>query len=164
MSKQTITTSMIIEDLANTLDRKAIQEKYGLELWEVTRMFEHPTLKGKRPSKRKPLSFNFVDDFIESPIEEVDEPIVDPNQVTIEQVIKEEGDFDAEAEERDEELTSGEREAKVNGPIDDDDEVEIPSFEDTLDLVKEQQDEDYIADEKEEEIEVEEEEFDTFEL
>ncbi len=37
----TITVSMILEDLDNGIDRTGIQEKYGLEKWEVTQMFQH---------------------------------------------------------------------------------------------------------------------------
>ena len=68
----TITVSMILEDLDNGIDRPGIQEKYGLEKWEVTQMFQHPTLKGKKARKIRKLSFNFVDDTA-----------VDPNQTSI---------------------------------------------------------------------------------
>ena len=68
----TITVSMILEDLDNGIDRTGIQEKYGLEKWEVTQMFQHPALKGKKARKIRKLSFNFVDDTA-----------VDPNQTTI---------------------------------------------------------------------------------
>ena len=68
----TITVSMILEDLDNGIDRPGIQEKYGLEKWEVTQMFQHPTLKGKKARKVRKLSFNFVDDTA-----------ADPNQTTI---------------------------------------------------------------------------------
>ena len=68
----TITVSMILEDLDNGIDRTGIQEKYGLEKWEVTQMFQHPTLKGKKARKIRKLSFNFVDDTA-----------VDPNQTSI---------------------------------------------------------------------------------
>ena len=68
----TITVSMILEDLDNGIDRTGIQEKYGLEKWEVTQMFQHPALKGKKARKIRKLSFNFVDDTA-----------VDPNQTSI---------------------------------------------------------------------------------
>tara|TARA_R100001440_G_scaffold1626_1_gene5221 strand:+ start:3454 stop:3825 length:372 start_codon:yes stop_codon:yes gene_type:complete len=63
----TITVTMILEDLDNGIDRTAIQEKYGLEKWEVTQMFQHPTLKGKKAKKVRKLSFNFVDDTADDP-------------------------------------------------------------------------------------------------
>jgi len=75
---QNITTSMIIEDLENGIDRKGIQTKYSLETWEVAEMFKHPVLKGKKVKKKRKLSFNFVDDTA-----------VDPAQTTVEGVIKE---------------------------------------------------------------------------
>jgi len=69
---QTITVTMIIEDLNNGIDRTGIQAKYNLEKWEVTQMFQHPSLKGKKAKKVRKLSFNFVDDTA-----------VDPNQTSI---------------------------------------------------------------------------------
>ena len=63
----TITVSMILEDLDNGIDRTGIQEKYGLEKWEVTQMFQHPALKGKKARKIRKLSFNFVDDTADDP-------------------------------------------------------------------------------------------------
>ena len=58
----TITTTMIIEDLDNGIDRDGIRTKYNLEKWEVAEMFKHPTLKGKKVKKARRLSFQFVDD------------------------------------------------------------------------------------------------------
>ena len=69
---QTITVTMIIEDLNNGIDRAGIQTKYSLEKWEVTQMFQHPALKGKKAKKVRKLSFNFVDDTA-----------TDPNQTSI---------------------------------------------------------------------------------
>lgn len=71
---ETITISMILNDLDNGTDRKGIQTKYGLDTWEVKQMFEHPKLKGKKPRKVRKLSFDFVDDTVEA---------VDPNQTSI---------------------------------------------------------------------------------
>tara|TARA_R100000234_G_scaffold119212_1_gene101517 strand:+ start:1733 stop:2113 length:381 start_codon:yes stop_codon:yes gene_type:complete len=62
-----ITTTMILNDLDNGIDRTGIQEKYGLEKWEVTQMFQHPTLKGRKAKKVKKLSFEFVDDTTPDP-------------------------------------------------------------------------------------------------
>ena len=69
-----ITTTMILEDLENGISRDGIKEKYGLETWEVTQMFQHPTLKGKKAKKIRKLSFEFVDDT---------ENAVDPRQTSI---------------------------------------------------------------------------------
>ena len=68
----TITVSMILEDLDNGIDRNGIKDKYGLQAWEVKQMFEHPALKGKKARKVRKLSFNFVDDTV-----------TDPNQTSI---------------------------------------------------------------------------------
>jgi len=68
---QMITTTMIVNDLENGIDRPGIQEKYNLEAWEVKQMFMHPALKGKKAKKVRKLSFEFVDDT------------VDPNQTSI---------------------------------------------------------------------------------
>ena len=76
----TITVTMILEDLDNGIDRAGIQEKYGLEKWEVTQMFQHPTLKGKKARKVRKLSFNFVDDTTPDPNQtsiDVEPPHVD---------------------------------------------------------------------------------------
>ena len=70
---ETITVSMIIEDLENGTDRAGIQTKYGLKTWEVAEMFKHPKLKGRKAKKVRKLSFNFVDDT----------DTVDPNQTSI---------------------------------------------------------------------------------
>ena len=72
-----ITTTMILEDLENGISRDGIKEKYGLETWEVTQMFQHPALKGKKAKKVRKLSFEFVDDT------------QDPNQTDIETIIEE---------------------------------------------------------------------------
>ena len=58
----TITTTMILADLENGIDRPGIKAKYNLEGWELTEMFKHPVLKGKKASRKRKMSFNFVDD------------------------------------------------------------------------------------------------------
>jgi len=78
VTPQRITTTMIIDDLENGIDRTGIKDKYNLAAWEVKQMFEHPSLKGKKAKKVKKLSFEFVDDTI------------NPNQLDIEDQIKEE--------------------------------------------------------------------------
>jgi hypothetical protein len=148
-----ITISMIDQDLKDGVSKSDMAVKYGIKPWEVDEMFKHPLLKGRRPSRKKALSFSFVDDM-------TNEPIIDPNQVTLEQAIDEAiesvGEIKHQMQETQEAIidmlsptefeTPEETIAKVNGPIDDDDEVELPSFEDTLDLVKEQQEEELDMD------------------
>ena len=81
---QIITVSMILEDLDNGTDRPGIQTKYGLKTWEVTEMFKHPQLKGRKAKKVRKLSFDFVDDTVETlRLKNLDAKIVDPNQISI---------------------------------------------------------------------------------
>ena len=61
-SKTDITISGILEDLENGLSREQIGEKYSIQGWEVTALFKHPKLQGKRAKKKRELSFNIVDD------------------------------------------------------------------------------------------------------
>ena len=87
-----ITTSMIIADLENGIDRNGIKAKYDLEAWEVKQMFMHPTLKNKKAKKVRKLSFEFVDDTLpnaEPMADAGDENDANPNQVTLEQAIEE---------------------------------------------------------------------------
>ena len=89
----TISVSMIDNDLKNGISKAEMAVKYNIKPWEVDEMFKHPFLKGRRPSRKKALSFDFVDDvstketgMIEA-VEALQE--VDPNQVTLEQAIDE---------------------------------------------------------------------------
>jgi len=43
-----LTVTMILADLNNGLDRKAIRAKYGLSASDTTRLFQHEKLKGAR--------------------------------------------------------------------------------------------------------------------
>ena len=58
----TITISQILADLDAGIDRDGIAIKYSITKKEVGIMFQHPSLKGKRPKKAKVLSFTLVDD------------------------------------------------------------------------------------------------------
>lgn len=96
---ETITVSMIDQDLKDGVSKSEMAVKYGIKPWEVDEMFKHPFLKGRRPSRKKALSFTFVDDITSehqaSPLtntvipDEVEEEFVDPNQVTLHDVIDE---------------------------------------------------------------------------
>lgn len=57
-----ITTSQIIEDLENGINREGIKEKYNLESWMVSQLFQHPELKGKKAKKVRKLPFEIIDD------------------------------------------------------------------------------------------------------
>jgi len=76
----TITTTQIIEDLENGITRDGIKEKYSLETWEVTQMFQHPSLKGKKTRKVRKLSFEFVDDTAPDP----NQTVIDIQEVEFE--------------------------------------------------------------------------------
>ena len=56
-----ITISMIDQDLKDGISKSEMTIKYGIKPWEVDEMFKHPFLKGKRPARKRTLSFTFVD-------------------------------------------------------------------------------------------------------
>ena len=87
-----ITVSKIDQDLKDGISKPEMATKYGIKPWEVDEMFKHPFLKGRRPSRKKKLSFTFIDDTEplnsgDIAVEQAEE--VDPNQVTLEQAIDE---------------------------------------------------------------------------
>ena len=171
-----ISISMITQDLKDGVTKAEMSIKYSIKPWEVDEMFKHPLLKGKRPARKRTLSFSFVDDMSEDTSEPeftkratdlIEEVEVDPNQVTLEQVI-EESNEEVKAnwdEHVKAEIVETERSVlDILSPTEletSDNELEIPSFNDTLDLVEEQEIE---AGTEEEEVEVEEDEFDSFQL
>ena len=61
-----ITVSMIDQDLKDGISKPEMAIKYGIKPWEVDEMFKHPFLKGRRPSRKKALSFTFEDDTDEA--------------------------------------------------------------------------------------------------
>ena len=58
-----ITVSMIDQDLKDGISKSEMAKKYSIKPWEVDEMFKHPFLKGRRPSRKKTLSFSFIDDI-----------------------------------------------------------------------------------------------------
>ncbi len=96
-----ISVSMIDQDLKDGVTKPEMAIKYGIKPWEVDEMFKHPFLKGRRPARKRTLSFSFVDDTVkEDTVEEASsmlygvdntdiETTVDPNQVTLEKAIDE---------------------------------------------------------------------------
>lgn len=184
-----ISISMITQDLKDGITKAEMSIKYNIKPWEVDEMFKHPLLKGKRPARKRTLSFSFVDDVTEDTSEPefakreadlIEEVEVDPNQVTLEQAIDEAINTVTEVKNQMQEtqeaiidmLSPTKFETEITGVskgettnfIEDtlkeaEDELEMPSFNDTLDLVEEQEIE---AGEEEEEVEVD--EFDSFQL
>ena len=86
-----ISVSMIDQDLKDGISKPEMAIKYGIKPWEVDEMFKNPALKGRRPRRKKTLSFNFVDDMtsVVDVLFPKTETKVDPNQVTLEQAIEE---------------------------------------------------------------------------
>ena len=140
-----ITVSMIDQDLKDGINKTEMAVKYGIKPWEVDEMFKHPLLKGRRPARKRVLSFSFVDDMTTNTTEEV---TVDPNQVTLEQAIDEAIIVVEEVKDQMQETQEAAEE----------DEFEIPSFNDTMSLVEEQE---WEKNGTEEELEMDD---DTFEL
>jgi len=89
-----ITVSMIDQDLKDGISKPEMAIKYGIKPWEVDEMFKHPFLKGRRPSRKKALSFVFEDDTDEALMKKSSQELfeqieeVDPNQVTLEDAIQ----------------------------------------------------------------------------
>ena len=94
-----ISVMQIDQDLKDGITKAEMAVKYNIKPWEVDEMFKHPFLKGRRPSRKKVLSFKFVDDTlplnsgdgeVETHAQEdagIDE--TDPNQVTLHDAIEE---------------------------------------------------------------------------
>jgi uncharacterized protein YukE len=57
-----ISVMQIDQDLKDGISKSEMAIKYSIKPWEVDEMFKHPFLKGRRPSRKKALSFTFVDD------------------------------------------------------------------------------------------------------
>jgi hypothetical protein len=181
-----ITVSMIDQDLKDGISKPEMAIKYGIKPWEVDEMFKHPDLKGRRPSRKKTLSFTFVDDTtettqfpssmndvtneLEAPptiedtlaLVEEQEMEVNPNQVTLEQAIDEA--IESVEEVKDQMKETQEAIITMLSPT----EFETP--EETLlkaatesDTYDGEEDDDYISDEVTEEVEIDESD-DTFEL
>ena len=153
-----ITISMIDQDLKDGVNKSEMAIKYGIKPWEVDEMFKHPLLKGRRPSRKKTLSFSFVDDMSDLPLNSGDIAVeqaaeeIDPNQITLEQAIDEA--IEGVGEIKDQMQETQDAIVDMLSPTEydseeldtDDSGLELPSFDDTLDLVKEQQEEELEMD------------------
>lgn len=84
-----ISVMQIDQDLKDGITKAEMAVKYNIKPWEVDEMFKHPFLKGRRPSRKKALSFKFVDDSPIANTPVTQEAEVDPRQVTLEQAIDE---------------------------------------------------------------------------
>jgi len=134
-----ITISMIDQDLQDGVNKAEMSIKYGIKPWEVDEMFKHPLLKGRRPARKRILSFKFVDDMSSDTVKEAIEEI-NPNQVTLDQAIDEAIDTVKEVKNQMQETQEA-----INNMLSPtefettDDELELPSFNDTMSVVEEQE-------------------------
>jgi hypothetical protein len=87
-AEKVLSVSQILNDLDNGLGRPEIAKKYGLKPGEVKVMFEHPSLKGRRPKRATTkVTFTLVDDV--TPQQNLNQ-LFNPNK---------ESDFDVDADE-----------------------------------------------------------------
>ena len=147
-----ISISMIDQDLKDGITKAEMSIKYGIKPWEVDEMFKHELLKGRRPARKRILSFTFVDDMSEP-------PLVDPNQVTLEDAIDEAIEAVEEVKTQMQEtqeaildiLSPTEYETEVTGipkgttaefiseVYEEEDDMTPPTIKDTLDLIEDQE-------------------------
>ena len=149
-----ITVSMIDQDLKDGVNKTEMIVKYGIKPWEVDEMFKHPFLKGRRPSRKKTLSFKFIDDVttnktryvsMDLPLNSSDIAVeqaeeVDPNQVTLEQAIDEAIDTVTEVKNQMQETQEAINDMLSPTEFETtNDELETPNFNDTMSVVEEQE-------------------------
>lgn len=98
-----LSVSQILNDLDNGLGRPEIAKKYGLKPAEVKVMFEHPSLKGRRPKRATTkVTFTLIDDVT---------PQQNPNQLSIPQAGS---DFDVDADESEQTISQVEDNVSEN--------------------------------------------------
>lgn len=98
-----LSVSQILNDLDNGLGRPEIAKKYGLKPAEVKVMFEHPSLKGRRPKRATTkVTFTLVDDVT---------PQQNLNQLSIPQAGS---DFDVDADESEQTISQVEDNVSEN--------------------------------------------------
>jgi hypothetical protein len=61
MEKIQITISSVLNDLANSMTREEIRDKYSLTNAQLKQVFSHPQLKGRK-TKQVNVLFELVDD------------------------------------------------------------------------------------------------------
>lgn len=60
-----ITISSVLNDLANSMTREEIRDKYSLTNTQLKQLFQHPQLKGRK-TKQVNVFFELIDDVTES--------------------------------------------------------------------------------------------------
>jgi hypothetical protein len=76
MEKIQITISSVLNDLANSMSREEIRDKYSLTNAQLKQVFSHPQLKGRK-TKQVNVLFELVDDVTKVETQTVElEPVV----------------------------------------------------------------------------------------
>jgi len=71
MEKIKITVSSVLNDLANSMTREEIRDKYSLTNAQLKQLFQHPQLKGRKV-KQVNVLFELIDDVTEVETEKVE--------------------------------------------------------------------------------------------
>jgi hypothetical protein len=75
MEKIQITISSVLNDLANSMTREEIRDKYSLTNAQLKQVFSHPQLKGRK-TKQVNVLFELVDDVTKTETQIVElEPV-----------------------------------------------------------------------------------------
>jgi hypothetical protein len=61
MERIQITISSVLNDLANSMTREEIRDKYSLTNAQLKQLFQHPQLKGRK-TKKVEVMFELIDD------------------------------------------------------------------------------------------------------
>jgi hypothetical protein len=83
MEKIQITISSVLNDLANSMSREEIRDKYALTNAQLKQLFQHPKLKGRK-TKQVNVLFEIVDDVTPEVVEVAEVTEVTPvvNDIT----------------------------------------------------------------------------------
>lgn len=79
MEKIKITISSVLNDLANSMTREEIRDKYSLTNAQMKQLFQHPQLKGRK-TKQVNVLFELVDDVtpeVQEVVREITNPVTE---------------------------------------------------------------------------------------
>jgi hypothetical protein len=79
MEKIKITISSVLNDLANSMTREEIRDKYSLTNAQLKQLFQHPQLKGRK-TKQVNVLFELVDDVtpeVQEVVREITNPVIE---------------------------------------------------------------------------------------
>jgi hypothetical protein len=77
MEKIQITISSVLNDLANSMSREEIRDKYALTNAQLKQLFQHPQLKGRK-TKQVNVLFEIVDDVTPEVVEVTEVTVTTP--------------------------------------------------------------------------------------